>query len=240
MQLYILMRPKTQSTVISIALGNLCFMKTSACQVSRYALRTNVWGILYGQFYTRMHYCMETLQICYVPPLLMHPRATETLDVFGYDYYCTIPGCSLDPYGQYGGWNVQRDGMENMIYPRFTRPTQQVVPTTLGFFYETNPFNESIMEAMDEYCRYTAEQYWEWSKQDERVAGLFPFYWPSSTGLLGLRDMPRCREMYVTIGQSIVDQAGPATLKGGGRPGVSSSCPQTKDPVEYYWCNKSL
>ena len=33
----------------------------------------------------------------------------ETLDWFGYDYYCTIPGC-VGAYSYMSGWQVQMDG----------------------------------------------------------------------------------------------------------------------------------
>jgi hypothetical protein len=68
----------------------------------------------------------------------------DTLDWFGYDYYCTIPGCAGDPYGADSGWEVARDGMKHMVYPHLARPGQRVVPTALGFFYKTNPWNESM------------------------------------------------------------------------------------------------
>jgi hypothetical protein len=49
----------------------------------------------------------------------------DTLDWWGYDYYCTIPGCT-DAYGAESGWEVQRDGMQTMVYPRLTRPEHSI------------------------------------------------------------------------------------------------------------------
>lgn len=163
----------------------------------------------------------------------------ETLDWFGYDYYCTIPGCK-DPYTDGAGWVVQRDGMENLVYPRLPRAGQRVIPTTLGFFWKTQPFNSSIRAAMDAYCVYTADQFYQWTSNDPRVIGMFPFVWSSSETMVGLSDLPACRAKYVDIGAGIVARSArvPA-LRGGGRPGRTNTCPSPVDPVKYYWCEKN-
>ena len=55
-----------------------------------------------------------------------------------------------------------------------------MVPTSLGFFYKTDPFNATIQAKMDRYCAYNAAQFQRWAQEDERLIGMFPFYWPSS------------------------------------------------------------
>ena len=173
----------------------------------------------------------------------------ETLDWYGYDYYCTIPGC-VNPYGDGGGWNVQHDGMVNLVYPRLPRKDQKVVPTTLGFFYKTVPFNQSMLNAMDEYCVFTADQFVKWGENDDRVAGLFPFYWITSGGMIGLEDLPLCRARYIQLGESIVNKQQHGKIGrvkrryvGGGTPGRShlNKCANPyPDPGKYYWCQKDL
>ena len=41
--------------------------------------------------------------------------------------------------------DIRGAGMQNLIYPRLPRAEQRVVPTVLGFFYKTNPFNASML-----------------------------------------------------------------------------------------------
>eukprot|EP00039_Didymoeca_costata_P002707 m.62050 g.62050 ORF g.62050 m.62050 type:complete len:356 (+) comp11478_c0_seq1:181-1248(+) len=166
----------------------------------------------------------------------------DTLDWFGYDYYCTIPGCK-DPYGQNAGWNVQQDGFKNMLYPKLTRDSQRVVPTSLGFFYLTNPFNDTMKHTMDEYCTYNAEQYLKWGLTDERVIGMFPFYWPSAGNMIGLSNLTKCRDAWIKIGMEIVRNSSANDefkgFVGGGQPGLKKSCPSPKDKIKYYWCDKN-
>jgi len=112
----------------------------------------------------------------------------ETLDWFGYDYYDYA-----HTLGPESGWQVQRDGMTHMIYPRLPRADQRVVPTTLGFFPHVDPKNATQMAEVDAYCVHNADRFREWAKEDARVAGLFTFYWVSQPGnFVGMWDMPRC------------------------------------------------
>ena len=165
----------------------------------------------------------------------------ENLDIFGYDYYCTIPGCT-DAYGKEAGWNVQRDGMVNMLYPRLA-PHQRVIPTTLGFFYTGLPppgMNASMLATMDEYCAYTAQQYFEWALEDPRVAGLFPFYWHDSAGTVGLgTNLTKCRAAYEAWGKLVI--AGgvpPATMphRQFRAPTPGRVCPTPTEKIQHSWC----
>ena len=45
----------------------------------------------------------------------------ETLDWFGYDYYCTIPGC-VDAYSYMSGWQVQMDGAHPLFFLQASCP----------------------------------------------------------------------------------------------------------------------
>ena len=45
--------------------------------------------------------------------------------------------------------DIRGAGMQNLIYPRLPRAEQRVVPTVLGFFYKTDPFNASMLARMD-------------------------------------------------------------------------------------------
>eukprot|EP01052_Picozoa_sp_SAG31_P032304 SAG31_NODE_3528_length_4153_cov_1.648249_4_plen_215_part_00 len=172
-----------------------------------------------------------------------HSCFPDTLDWFGYDYYCTIPGCTSE-YGVNAGWRVARDGMTNMIYPKLGRATQRVVPTALGFFYKTVPFNTSMQAEMDEYCVQTAEHYLDWARQDSRLVAIFPFFWGGGYGrsMLGLSGLPRCAAKWVEIGTAVVRSraARPTALSGGGKPHSKRSCPNTHEKVSHWWCQKDI
>lgn len=163
----------------------------------------------------------------------------ETLDWFGYDYY------DYDhTYGPEAGWQVQRDGMTNMIYPRLTRAEQRVVPTTLGFFPHVDPKNATQMAEVDAYCVHNAEAFSDWAAVDERIVGLFTFYWVTQPGsFVGMWDMPRCSAKWVELGRHVVAR-GSATgvlSRGGGRPGrTRTSCPTPTEKVKHHWCNKHV
>jgi hypothetical protein len=167
----------------------------------------------------------------------------DTLDWYGYDYYCTIPGCT-QAYGVNSGWQVARDGMTNMIYPKLPRKEQRVVPTTLGFLYATNPMNSSMLARMDAYCVYTARQYAEWAAEDSRLVALFPFFYnPTGYGgnMIGLSNLTQCRAEYVKMGRAVVEarrRAGGRVSVGGGVPGRKRRCPRTEEKVKHPWCRK--
>ena len=159
-----------------------------------------------------------------------------TLDWFGYDYYCPIPGCA-SPYGKRAGWNVLRDGYESMVYPCMTRASQRAIPTTIGFFYNNTSHDYA---AMDSYCVVNARQMLKWALDDERVGGVFPFYWSSTSEWIGLADLPKCRATWRAIGELVV-AAGRPLPRGGGTPGTwrDYKCANTKDPVDYDFCHWS-
>ena len=164
----------------------------------------------------------------------------DNLDIFGYDYYCTIPGCT-DAYGKEAGWNVQRDGMTNMIYPRMS-DHQQVIPTTLGFFYTGLPppgMNASMLAEMDEYCAYSADKYFEWALEDPKVAGLFPFYWHSAAGIVGLSNLTKCRDAYEAWGKMVIaGNVPPATMpeRKFRAPTPGRVCPTPTEKIQHAWC----
>ena len=160
----------------------------------------------------------------------------ESVDWVGYDYYCTIPSCT-GAYGAAAGWNVQRDGMQTMVYPRLPREDQRVVPTPLGFFWKTSPFNQSILNAMDAYCEYNAEKYASWALQDDRLIGMFPFVWSSSDTMIGLSNLPRCLAKWVQIGKDVVMKASNLRDRGGPRRYTKRTCPSPEERSKYTWCS---
>ena len=89
--------------------------------------------------------------------------------------------------------DIRGAGMQNLIYPRLPRAEQRVVPTVLGFFYKTDPFNASMLARMDDYCVTNAEKYISWAAHDPRLVALFPFYYSGgyADNMVGLGELPR-------------------------------------------------
>ena len=69
-----------------------------------------------------------------------------------------------------------------------------------------------MLAEMDAYCVANAAAFLAWAADDPRIVGLFPFYWPSTSTMVGLRDLPRCRSKWVEVGRGIVAGAAAETL----------------------------
>ena len=137
---------------------------------------------------------------------------------------------------------MQRDGMVNMLYPRLA-PHQQVIPTTLGFFYTGLPppgMNASMLAEMDEYCAYSADKYFEWGMEDPKVAGFFPFYWHTQAGIVGLSNLTKCRAVYEAWGKMVIaGQVPPAATTPTRKfrvPTPGRVCPTPVEKVQHAWC----
>ena len=127
---------------------------------------------------------------------------------------------------------------------------QRVVPTVLGFFYKTDPFNASMLARMDDYCVTNAEKYISWAAQDPRLVALFPFYYSGgyADNMVGLGELPRCRARWGECGRSVVHGAKAAGSGGSGGEGfaaaaaarVKRTCPSPKEKVKHQWCRKDL
>ena len=146
--------------------------------------------------------------------------------------------------------DIRGAGMQNLIYPRLPRAEQRVVPTVLGFFYKTNPFNASMLSRMDDYCVTSAEKYISWAAQDPRLVALFPFYYSGgyADNMVGLGELPRCLARWVEFGRSVVHGAKAVGSGGSGGEGfaappatrVKRTCPSPKEKVKHQWCRKDL
>ena len=163
------------------------------------------------------------------------------------------------------------------------RPDQRVVPTTLGFFYTTDPMNATMLARMDAYCVDNARHFAQarvahllrrpshthahthtstrtrtqpshspppssllaqWAREDARLIGMFPFYWNTQAGMIGLEDLPRCQAEWVALGREIVGAAAAISAgglpRGGGQPGRRHVCPSPEEKVKHHWCRKDV
>lgn len=120
----------------------------------------------------------------------------ETLDWFGYDYYDYSYSFSNN-----SGWEVQRLGFNEQIYPRLSSH-QKVVPTCVAFFTKKTISQQDA----DTYCTENAQRYLNWGLEDHRVVGIFPFYWPATQPeWWDLSQLPRCIKTWHGIGEIVVN-----------------------------------
>jgi hypothetical protein len=117
------------------------------------------------------------------------------------------------------------------------------VPTTLGFFYLTDPMNATMLARMDAYCVDNARHFAQWAREDPRLVGIFPFYWLTQSGIIGLQDLPLCQAEWVAFGREVVAAAGASggeRPRGGGQPARRHTCPSPTEKVKHSWCRKDV
>ena len=182
------------------------------------------------------------------------------LDWIGFDLYDMTVADGGTAFSQL---NVSRRGVEDYVYPRFASH-HRIVPTTLGFGYNSNGCNASNCSSFvypapprpscncnatyDKYCADNAFAFEAWGRQDPWVAAVLPFFWYSEHGSVGLEGMPLCKAAWTTIGKRILAHAAatpPPPPAARGHTCAGRLAPGTPDPAKALimpgsrdWCSR--
>jgi len=86
----------------------------------------------------------------------------------------------------------------------------------------------------DDYCAYNAQKFLHWALEDERIIGVFPFYWGVDDSWWYLPQLPQCLEAYSGIGKTA--SSWPTTHQKTFKDGT---CRPTAPIRDYEWCNRN-
>lgn len=168
------------------------------------------------------------------------------LDLFSFDFY--------DQSWYNSTWASAQEALLGMVWPRFTRASQRSIHVTTGWTDDPH----ANLTAIDDYCARNARQWIQFGLEQPLLAGVFPFYFPSSGSSTGLSGLPKCLATYTALGR-IIEASGslgtnttasavappPAALgaQGATMASVRSDkqwCPGVRpSPKEWWWCDRS-
>ena len=161
-------------------------------------------------------------------------------------------------------YNLTRTATEKYIYP-YLSSGHQVVVTTNGFGYSgphcdasnCTSFQWPVPEynahchcdkAFNDYCAENARKMVGWGEADERIAAVWPFFWYSMVGSVGLQDLHGCQDEWRRLFEGIIKPPGgrppPRRLMGKPREArtrcAGRLAPDTPPPLEGVgsWCSR--
>lgn len=169
-------------------------------------------------------------------------------------------------YGPEAGWNVQRDGIIDMLVPRLPGAHQRAVPTSQGFFVGLDTTNATQVARIDDYCVHNAEATYAWARTHPKVGALLAFFWnaaplacvgpPPAKPCVSLMALPKCTATWIKIGKEVVARAsaaaaapahnsaqhsavstrGTTTTTTTRASSAKPSCPTPIEHVQHKWC----
>lgn len=176
-----------------------------------------------------------------------HECFPQNVDWFGFDYYAHDSA----------SWEAPKEAYRTQVYPRFSRADQRVVPTSLG--YDAGNLTAAAASSLDTFCAENARQFLQFGLEDNRVVGLFPFYWSSGRctrhpdGSVngpgcgpGIRELPKCAATYKAIGELIIAAGAEGTsndpVHNPPAPGDTAEpkclTPLSPTPSTWEWCSR--